>query len=239
MNKSQLNKTLSTLGFKVPKHRLISNLNSISDIDFFPVIVKPSGFSSGSKDVFIAQTAKELLGIAQYFGLGSYINDFIVEEYIGTSKNEFTVGVLHDLDGNFIDTIALNRDLTGGLNVRASVSNHTKKEQLGDRLVVSSGISQGVLGKFKLITDQCRAIAEALESRGPLNIQCRVVDGVVHVFEINPRHSGTTSLRAMVGFNEPDLLIRRHLLGQTVEIDQDWPSVRIERTLTEEMILNK
>ena len=34
------------------------------------------------------------------------------------------------------------------------------------------------------------------------------------MFEINPRFSGTTSLRAMVGYNEPDVLIRHHVLGE-------------------------
>jgi carbamoyl-phosphate synthase large subunit len=36
------------------------------------------------------------------------------------------------------------------------------------------------------------------------------------IFEINPRFSGTSSIRAMLGFNEPDLLIRKHLLGETL-----------------------
>jgi carbamoyl-phosphate synthase large subunit len=102
--------------------------------------------------------------------------------------------------------------------------------------VISSGVSQGRIGKFKKITDQCRKIAEALESHGPLNIQCRVVDGVVHVFEINPRLSGTTSLRALIGFNEPDLLIQRHLKGREIHIDQQWPITKIERTLVEQIV---
>jgi len=50
-----------------------------------------------------------------------------------------------------------------------------------------------------------------------VNVQCRLVDGEVVVFEINPRFSGTTSLRAMVGYNEPDVLFRHHVLGEPIE----------------------
>ncbi len=236
MNKSALNKTLSSLGFSVPKHREIFSSESISEIDWFPVVVKPSGYSGGSADVYIAQSANELQALVQYLGLGTNVGSLLVEEYVGTPNDEFTVGILHDLDGNFIDSIALNRDLSGGLNVRLSVRNRSNKSKLGNRLVISSGVSQGKIGKFKNVTDQCRTIAEALGSHGPLNIQCRIVDGVVYVFEINPRHSGTTSLRSMIGFNEPDLLIQRHLDHNEIEIDQQWPIVKIERTLVEQIV---
>jgi carbamoyl-phosphate synthase large subunit len=93
----------------------------------------------------------------------------------------------------------------------------TPKHKLGAELVVSSGVSQGVVADFPVVADQCREIAEALDSRGPLNIQLRLVEGKVFVFEINPRFSGTTSIRAMAGFNEPDILLQSELLGMTFE----------------------
>jgi carbamoyl-phosphate synthase large subunit len=140
------------------------------------------------------------------------------------------------MSGNFIDSIALNRDLSGGISVKSMVPNRTNNKKLGPHLVISSGLSQGVIGKFSEITDQCRSIAESLKSKGALNLQCRVIDNQVYVFEINPRHSGTTSIRSMVGFNEPDLLIKRHILGQAIELDRSWPLRRIERRLIEEEV---
>jgi carbamoyl-phosphate synthase large subunit len=56
------------------------------------------------------------------------------------------------------------------------------------------------------------------------------------VFEINPRFSGTTSLRAMVGFNEPDLLIRRHVLQEKIEPHFKYGSGIIVRGLSELLI---
>ncbi|MCU0650086.1 MAG: ATP-grasp domain-containing protein, partial [Gemmatimonadaceae bacterium] len=88
---------------------------------------------------------------------------------------------------------------------------------LGDTLVISSGVSQGEIGAFPDVTRPCETIATALGARGPLNVQCRMVDGDAWIFEINPRFSGTTSLRALVGYNEPDALISEHVLGRPVE----------------------
>ena len=124
------------------------------------------------------------------------------------------------------------------MSVRASVNNRTGLKQLGDRLVISSGVSQGDIGRFEDVTEQCREIAERLGSRGPLNIQCRFVDGKVQIFEINPRFSGTTSLRAMVGLNEPDLLVRRHLLNQDVGQDAPYQTATILRSLAETLLLD-
>jgi len=62
------------------------------------------------------------------------------------------------------------------------------------------------------------------------------VDGKVKVFEINPRFSGTTSLRAMVGYNEPDILIRKHIYGETINQDFDYDEVLIIRSLHEQIV---
>ena len=215
---------------------LAKNTNNLTDIDWFPVVVKPSVGGGGSANVYIAQSVNELMGLAAYLELDKNNQEFVIQQYVGLPEDEYTVGILHDLDGNFIDSVAVRRELNGGLNVRMSVINKNLNNNLGPNLVISSGISQGIIGKFENITNQCREIAEALGSKGPLNFQCRFVEGKVQIFEINPRFSGTTSLRAMIGFNEPDLLIDRHVLGREIETNKNWPTVKIERTLVEHII---
>lgn len=189
-------------------------VEDVTQIDFFPIIVKPFRASGGSRDVFIAQSPEELLGLSSYLPH----RDFLIQEYVGRPENEYTVGVLHDLDGEFVNSIAMRRLLSTGLNVRTSVTNETNRHDLGPSLVVSSGVSHGYVGEFREVTETCEAIARSLKSVGPLNIQCRLVGTDVYVFEINPRFSGTTSIRALMGFNEPDLLIRRHLFGETLPV---------------------
>jgi carbamoyl-phosphate synthase large subunit len=127
----------------------------------------------------------------------------------------------------------MNRDLNSTLSVRQSVKNVTAKHQVGEAVVVSSGVSQGVLAAFNTVADQCQTIAEALESRGPLNLQLRMVDGKASVFEINPRFSGTTSIRALAGFNEPDILLQTELVGVNFEKPFHPKAGQLVRTLHE------
>lgn len=74
--------------------------------------------------------------------------------------------------------------------------------------------------------------AKEMASRGPLNIQCRKVEEKVYPFEINPRFSGTTSLRALVGYNEPDILVRKHVLREEIT-SIDYKKGVITRGLSE------
>lgn len=217
MNKESTNAKLMELGFKAPKYIRATEQQDLFAIDWFPVVVKPSVGAGGSANCYIAQNQEELLALATYLGFENIASTFVIQEYVGTPEDEYTVGVLSDMDGNFINSIAVRRLLSGGLNVRVSVPNRTDRKDLGSKLVISSGVSHGYVGRFPDITKQCEAIAKAIGARGAINIQCRVVDGEVMVFEINPRFSGTTSIRAMMGYNEPDALMDIHLRGVRIE----------------------
>jgi carbamoyl-phosphate synthase large subunit len=236
MNKLETNKFLELNGFAPPKYTEIQHLDDLEKVDWFPVVVKPSLGGGGSANVFIAQSRDELFHLAKYLHLEESGNSFIIQEYVGRPEDEYTVGVLSSLNGEIINSIATKRIMSGQLNIRSRVRNRTKNLKLGDSLVISSGVSQGLVGKFPVVTEQCESIARKLNSVGPLNIQCRLVNGIVKVFEINPRFSGTTSLRAMVGFNEPDLLIRHHLLSEIIEPNFIFQEKTIIRSLQENII---
>lgn len=233
LNKANLNSKLFDLGFRPPRGALIKEEKDMECIDFYPVVVKPSIGGGGSMNVFIAQDSRQLRGIIEFLGIHNDEDEILVQEYVGTPEGEFTISILHDMDGVFLDSIAVKRDLNSNLSVKSKIQNRTLRQDLGPTLVVSSGISQGQIGKFPEITDQARWLADALQSKGPLNIQCRVVEGSLKVFEINPRYSGTTSLRALVGFNEPDLMLRRHLLGEEVPRNRSWKMATVSRSLVE------
>jgi len=205
---------LSSLGFCVPIYRSIKALSDLEAFPVLPAVLKPSVGGGGSANLFLAQTRRELMLFGEY--LLSLYPEFIVQEYIGTPDMEFTVGVLLDMDGALLNSIALKRHIMSGLSNRIKVSNRTGRTDLGPLLALSSGVSQGEIGSFPQVTKQCEDIAIALGCRSAVNIQCRLVGEKAFVFEINPRYSGTTSLRAMVGYNEPDVLIRKHLLGETI-----------------------
>lgn len=233
MDKAKTNARLAELGFPAPRYVTVTSESEFDGVDWFPVVVKPAVGGGGSANVYIAQDLKELKALAAFLDLGGITSGFMIQEYVGTPDQEFTVGVLHDLEGRYVNSIAVNRHLNSGLSVRTSVANRTRRKELGPRLVISSGVSQGDIGRFDKVTTQCREIADRLGSRGPLNLQCRFVDGTVRVFEINPRFSGTTSMRAMVGLNEPDLLVRRHLMNQDIGQNAPYQEATILRSLAE------
>jgi carbamoyl-phosphate synthase large subunit len=217
LDKERTGLRLTELGFAPPRSVAIHSRQDLKSIDWFPVVVKPAVGGGGSSNCFIAQNPGELLALADYLGLESSPGPFLAQEYVGSPDQEYTVGVLHDMDGQFINSIAVRRVLAGALSIRSSVPNITGRADLGPRLVVSSGVSQGYVGRFPEVTRPCERIAAALGARGPVNIQCRYVNGAIKVFEINPRFSGTTSIRAMMGYNEPDVLLRKHLLHETIQ----------------------
>lgn len=226
---------LKRCGFAHPGFREVRSIEDIRGFSEFPVIVKPSVGGGGSANVFIAQSAQELEFFATY--LLNFLDRFIVQDYVGTADEEYTVGVLFGQDGALLNSIAIKRIINNALTIRTRVPNRTGRAELGESLIVSTGISQGVVGHWPELQSQCEAIAASLEPRAPINIQCRAVEGRVIPFEINPRFSGTTSLRALAGYNEPDTLIRRDVFGEKIEPHFAYRAMTILRGL-EEMVVS-
>lgn len=116
--------------------------------------------------------------------------NYILQEIVGTAAREFTVGVFVDRTGDVAGAITMRRELHAGTTYRAFVEDAPEM-----RRVASD-------------------IARALKPRGPCNIQLRETERGPVCFEINPRFSGTTPLRAHFGFNEVDAALRHFVLGE-------------------------
>lgn len=210
LDKSKTVEFLAEHGFSVPASFVgdgTSGLDSISGR--FPWVVKPAEGGGGSASAFIAQDQAELQFFVEY--LLKQGHRPLVQEYIGNAENEYTVGVLNSPKGDLIGAVALRRQIRSGLSNRLRVSNRTDRNELGPDLVISSGISQGKLVDFQPVLTAAKRIALSLGSVGPINIQGRWDGSQFIPFEINPRFSGTTPMRAMAGINEPELLIDCHL----------------------------
>lgn len=221
-------------GFAIQKYWKVKGEGDLQRIDIFPVVLKPSVDGGGSVNTFIAQNREELELFGKY--LLQIYNQFLVQEYVGKVDSEYTVGVLHGSDGEYINSIAVKKNILSGLSNKTCIPNRTGRVDLGDILAISSGVSQGEIGRFEEVTEPCRKIAKKLGCTAAVNIQCRIHNGQMYVFEINPRISGTSSLRAMVGYNEPDILIRENILGEKIETDFAYESGYIARGLSEKYI---
>ena len=202
-NKRRLAEWLVANGFGTPRTVTAQEWSRLADEAGFPLVGKPAMNTGGSRNVALLRDKAEVMSYLEETA-GAEI---LFQEYVDATEDEYTVGVCVDRDGQIIDSIVLKRKLVG-------FSLGSQRMLNGRKYTLSTGYSQG----FVIDHPQVRAISERLAltlgMRGPANIQCRVVGGEVKVFEVHPRFSGTTSIRADVGFNEPDLLIRNFAFGE-------------------------
>lgn len=213
---------LSTCGIMIPKTTELKNADDVRNVGL-PCIVKPATGSGGSASVFFAVTTDEALIYADFIRRNGSMP--IAQEYVGDKEGEFSIGVLSLPDGRLVGSIALRRVLDAKLSVAYR----------GRGGVVSSGYSQGYIDSFPDLCQQAERIASVIQSRGPINIQGRVRNGVLLPFEINPRFSASAYLRALAGFNEIDLLLGYLIFGdlpKSKSIKSGW----YLRSLTENYV---
>lgn len=221
-DKAMTFEALAGLGIPVPKTieaRVASDIEQVG----LPCIIKPATGTGGSASVFFATDIEEGLVYVDYITRSG--GRALAQEYIDHNEGEFTVGVLSLPNGEVLGSVALRRSLEAKLSVISR----------GRGGVISSGYSQGYIGDFATIRGKAEAIASAVGSRGPLNIQGRVREGELIPFEINPRFSASTYLRAMAGCNEVDILLQ--FLAHNTRIDpgplrEGW----YLRSLTEQFV---
>ncbi len=205
-DKAKINTWLGDNGFLTPRTVTVSDWRALVADVGFPVIGKPTRNTGGSRNVAILQDATE---VEQFLLHVPNRDEIIFQEYVGTHEDEYTVGVLVAKDGAIIDSIVIHRKLIGLSLGEKRVIGHAT-------YALSTGYSQGFIIKHDFIQKSCEQLATTLGIRGPLNIQCRLAGDKLYIFEVHPRFSGTTSIRADVGFNEPDILIRNFLGDETI-----------------------
>lgn len=116
----------------------------------------------------------------------------VVQECVGDADIEYTASVLV-FDGEAQASIVLRRDLRDGNTYRAYSETFAEL----NAFTMRAGVA---LGPY-----------------GPANFQFRTdTRGRPRVFEINARFSGTTPLRAMLGFNEVEMCARKILFGESI-----------------------
>ena len=200
-DKSKTFEFLKKHRFSIPLTVIGNSKEDIIKVEL-PCIIKPSTGTGGSVMVYSATTTEEAWNYCKF--IMSSGKTPIVQEYVSASEGEYTVGVLSYPNEEIAGSIAMKRNLDSKL----SIISKTKD------VVISGGYSQGYIDDFKEIRMQCENIAKAIGSRGPLNIQGRLKNGQFVPFEINPRFSASTYLRAMAGFNEVDYFINYVLHGE-------------------------
>ncbi len=115
------------------------------------------------------------------FFLG-YVPEPVVQEHL--DGPEYTIDVLCDFSGRLLSIVPR------------------------ERLVIRAGVTdRGRTVKDAQLMALAESCTEALPCAGPINIQCRIVNGVPTVFEINARFSGGIPLTIEAGADFPRMLV--------------------------------
>lgn len=178
----------SAHGFPCPSSALASNYEDLE------VLIEKYGFplvvkpcvGARSYGVSVVRDRSELKVAI------AKVENAMVQECIGQDSQEYTASGLF-FDGRCDAVVVMRRDLRDGNTYRA--------------FTVSDACLDDLVKQWTV----------ALKPLGPANFQFRLDKfGVPKVFEINGRFSGTTPLRALVGFNEVEMCVRKVLFGESI-----------------------
>ncbi len=121
---------------------------------------------------------------------------YVVQEALLPADQEYTVGVYCCLDGSIASVTTIRRELNFGLTYKGILVHHAEIEAYAVKVV------------------------KALGALGPSNVQLRLTSRGPVAFEVNPRLSSTTPIRAHFGVNEPEMAIREYVLGEKLQVIQ-------------------
>ncbi|MGC9357537.1 MAG: ATP-grasp domain-containing protein, partial [Anaerolineae bacterium] len=169
----------------------------------YPLIVKPRS-GSGSVGVRLVFTPTELLSLP-------VDKDYIVQPYLPPDDSELPTPELSILTHELTQTNELSLQFFVG----------SKGEILGSfssRNRLKNGIPVEVITDVKSsVLEQATELLLALVAqgvRGPINLQGRMTEEGVRFFEVNPRFTGLTGVRASLGYREVDAAIWTFFMDQ-------------------------
>ncbi len=181
------------------------SISSISD-ELFPLLLKPRK-GMASKGIHKVENKNDL----EYWFKRINVTDYMLQQYIGSDDEEYTVSIFGFKDGTLSEPFALRRKLNYGSTFEA--------ETVYDRS----------------LSKEVSRIAKVLNIVGPTNLQYRRVGNDFFLFEINPRFTSSTSIKSAFGFNEPLMAIKSFVLGQSHKISK-FKKGRCSRYLADSII---
>jgi carbamoyl-phosphate synthase large subunit len=155
----------------------------------FPMIAKPRSSSAG-KGLVEIENQEDFRYYQKKYGHSAYI----VQEKVGQDDMEFTCGSYQPKDSRLLGPIILKRRLGYGSTIKA----------------------KSII--FPEVADRVNQVLTLLGgAAGPYCTQIRLSESGPLVLEINARCSSSTSIKALMNFNEPAMLIREVIFGEHLD----------------------
>jgi len=180
-------KTLREYGFNAP---LTYSFEEYEGMEYpeGDYILKPKlGF--GTRHFYHPHDAEELCALANYMEKEGY--EPVVQEYLEGA--EYSGMVLIATDGEILSVTLAKSEKRFGMSYKT-----IHLTELEDRP----------------IHELMYHIAKKLEAVGPLSVQMRMHNGEPYVQEMNARFTGAQIIRAVLGVNGPDILVKNWLTGE-------------------------
>lgn len=118
------------------------------------------------------------------------LEGYCLQEYVGDESSEYTCATYTNKEGGLEDIMIFRRELKYGTTFYAEIIQN------------------------EVIKEECKKICNALNPRGPLNIQLRLHNGKPICFELNIRFSGTSAIRAHFGYNDVAALVNEYVFNK-------------------------
>ncbi|CAN7268084.1 ATP-grasp domain-containing protein [Rhizobium sp. LjRoot98] len=161
-----------------------------------PLLLKPRQ-GNGSRGIALLRDEDDF----NYWS-GKSRDAFLIQKFIGSDEQEFTVGAFGFGDGTALMPIIFKRKL--------SVAGNTQYAEVVDHPVLAEAVTR---------------LAAIFKPVGPTNYQFRMDGETPYLLEINPRFSSSTSLRAAFGYNEAAMSVEYYLWGKRPPL----PEIRLGR----------
>jgi len=180
-------KTLREKGFNTPITYSFDEYEGLEKLEG-DYILKPR-FGFGTRHFYHPHDSEELCALAAYMEREGY--EPIVQQYL--EGPEYSGMVFVATDGEILAVTSATSEKHFGMSyktIHASEEEHTA------------------------IKDIMWNVATKLGCIGPLSIQSRVHNGALCIHELNARFTGAQIIRAVLGINGPDILVKNWLTGE-------------------------
>ncbi|MDC9723089.1 MAG: NAD-dependent epimerase/dehydratase family protein [Urechidicola sp.] len=202
-NKELANNELSKIADIFVKSYNINNVKEAllkQEIDF-PIIAKPLS-GSASMGVYIITKFEELSKITE---------NYVIQEIAKPHRN--------DINKKYFDELIAKKINPQVSEISIQLVANKESEIIGKMVSINklkNGVPVEIIpfkGDASIWSEIDKLIPafKKLGLRGPINIQGRITDKGLKIFEINPRFTGITGLRAKMGFNEVEGCIKEWL----------------------------
>jgi carbamoyl-phosphate synthase large subunit len=187
-----------------------SEAAALADEVGFPLIVKPVG-GSASRGIAIAFSKKQL--DEQLKGDNKIVQEYLIPErwrkkqhkltrqdvyegFVILQTDEISIQIVYDHEGNLLGKFTSCNVLRDGVPMLIDPMTVPQAETIALKMA-------SLLAEKGLV--------------GPCNLQCKMTELGPVFFEMNPRFTGITAVRAAMGFNEVEAILRRVLLDEPLD----------------------